>query len=537
MENGSERQYQVSPDVKRHAIFASVALGAILAIALALRLWGAFSDLPYVYHPDEPVNIDVIQTMLVNADPNPHFFHYPSLFLYVNALAALLYFSVRALITGQPWELLPPLSIAMGSTYALSADAVALYRSLSICGGVLSVLLVYRIGRRGGGRKAGLLAAALAAISPLLVADCRHATPDSYVIVFVLLAVVASLGIARSGRWILYIAAGAAVGAAAATKYNGVLACVCVIAAHCVRFGLASKYWPRILVAGVSSAVIFFACSPFSVLDYATSVADLTHEFEHYSGSHQGMEGNTVVWYLYRLWSATGIASLLAVCELVRVWRNRAPVSIVLGCFVMTYLVFIARFNVHNDRTLLPVVPCILLLAASFVAYLVSPQSPLRRVSSSLRRSAVVAVGVGMVISPLRLSIAEARVLSTIDSRATAREWINSELPPTSQVAVESYAPFVSPMRFHIIQAERAIDHTTDWYADHNIDYVVLSQGTFGRYFDNADRYPNEVARYLRLMDSLNLVRRFEDGGYRVLVYQTRKGGVPRSEPRDLVNP
>jgi len=26
---------------------------AVLMVALALRLWGAFYDLPYIYHPDE----------------------------------------------------------------------------------------------------------------------------------------------------------------------------------------------------------------------------------------------------------------------------------------------------------------------------------------------------------------------------------------------------------------------------------------------------------------------------------------------------
>ncbi|MBV8996937.1 MAG: hypothetical protein JO287_25280, partial [Pseudonocardiales bacterium] len=57
----------------------------LLLLALVLRLVGLTTDLPYMHHPDEPVNLRVIDAMVANGDANPHFFNYPSLFFYLHA--------------------------------------------------------------------------------------------------------------------------------------------------------------------------------------------------------------------------------------------------------------------------------------------------------------------------------------------------------------------------------------------------------------------------------------------------------------------
>ena len=147
-----------------------------------------------------------------------------------------------------------------------------------------------------------------------------------------------------------------------------------------------------------------------------------TSDFNHYMRGHAGMEGNSPTWYLGELWMGTGIAALLAVCEIGRARRHRVgdrAAVVVLGSFVIAYFLFICRFNVRNDRTLLPIVPCVLLLAAMLAIHLASPQSPLRRVSPVLRRTALVALGLALVVTPLRVTIEQEIRLTTIDSRAT----------------------------------------------------------------------------------------------------------------------
>ncbi len=135
-----------------------------------------------------------------------------------------------------------------------------------------------------------------------------------------------------------------------------------------------------------------------------------------------------------------------------------------------------------------------------------------------------------MIGGALRISVEQAIQLTTPDSRATAREWINSQLPTNATVGVESYAPFVDPARFRIVESERAIDHPLGWYLDKGVDYIVLSQGMFGRYFNPPGRYPGEAGRYLKLMDSMQLLKRFNDGNYEVLVFKTLHGNSPDSQ-------
>lgn len=67
---------------------------ALLLLALVPRLVGLTADLPYMHHPDEPVNLRVIDAMIVNGDANPHFFNYPSLFLTC---------TLRSTSTGRCW--------------------------------------------------------------------------------------------------------------------------------------------------------------------------------------------------------------------------------------------------------------------------------------------------------------------------------------------------------------------------------------------------------------------------------------------------
>jgi 4-amino-4-deoxy-L-arabinose transferase-like glycosyltransferase len=439
----------------------------------------------------------------------------------VNAAAGWLSARVPVLTGGAPRELHELLSIAMGSTFTFDPDAVMLFRSLALGSGVLSVALVFLLGKRGHSVAVGLVAAALTAVSPLLITDCRYVTPDSYVVLFGQLTALAALSVARTGsRW-SYVAAGAAVGAAAASKYNAALVCLYVIAAHCLHFGLTPRGGLRLIGAGLVSVLVFLLCSPFVLLDYATFAADASTDFAHYSKMHQGMEGHAPTWYTQQLWAGTGIAVILAVAEIARGVRRRDALPIILAAFAVPYFLFICSFHVRNSRTLAPLVPSVLLLASIFLIEGVVPRLVAATTSIGLRRALLCVCGLALIFVPLRVTVDQARALTTVDSRTTAREWIDAELPEHATIAVESYAPFVNPARFRIVQSERAINHAPSWYPEHGVDYIVLSQGTFGRYFADPQTYPFEVLRYVQLTRSATLVRRFADGGYEIDVYKT----------------
>src|SRR6201989_3069572 len=84
--------------------------------------------------------------------------------------------------------------------------------------GVLAVLVLYRVVRRLAGPGAGLIAAAVLAVSPAAVALDRGNISDSLMIFLVLLAADAGCGALDDGRWWRLVLAGIWVGLAFQAK-------------------------------------------------------------------------------------------------------------------------------------------------------------------------------------------------------------------------------------------------------------------------------------------------------------------------------
>ena len=90
-------------------------LGAIVVLALSLRIWAIDFGLPFMYHPDESMKIRIAQHMFKTGDLNPHYFKKPTLFIYLNALAYVPYYLIGR-VTGHfesPDDIVPPTMLAM----------------------------------------------------------------------------------------------------------------------------------------------------------------------------------------------------------------------------------------------------------------------------------------------------------------------------------------------------------------------------------------------------------------------------------------
>lgn len=500
---------------------------AILLLALLLRLWGAFDDLPYVLHPDEPVNLFVIQGMYTRASFDPQYFHYPSLFYDIELAAAHAFFDLRAALFGSVWEPQAPLMIAMGTVEVFDPTPVILFRSVTILLGVAAVAVCERVAAASYGPRVGLFAATLLALAPIAVADSRCVTPDTLVLLLSLLTVYLAQRVALSGSWRAYIGAGIALGLAVAAKYNAASLAAVVVFAHGLRCGLAPSAALRLFGAGALSLLTFAATSPYVLIDHAQAFTEIAYEVGHYARGHDGMQGGAAPWYLQQLWRSGGIALPLALLPLARLRGEPAAAKVVLA-FVLVYCAFISLFSVRNVRTLLPALPGVLLLAAAGFEHL---RQRLRHrapsVAPILRHALVGAIAAALVLTPLRVTVREAQALTQPDSRATARVWIERNLPSNATIALESYSPFVDPTHFRVVSLQRAIDLAPDAYAAQGVEYVILSQGMFQRYFDDARTFPNEAGAYLRLMHDFALVKRFEDGNYVIEIRKVPPAAAP----------
>jgi len=266
------------------------------------------------------------------------------------------------------------------------------------------------------------------------------------------------------------------------------------------------------------SIVTFFATTPFALLDHQKFLADLEFEGWHYSTGHAGMEGNTFKWYLAHLWKTEGALGLFAIVEILRGIYMRSKKIVLLSVFPLAYFIFINNFAVRNDRTILPLTPFLFLLAASFLATLLVPAT--RR--QSRWKWPMLVSGIFILVSlifPLLQTAQDGIRLTAIDSRETARIWIERNLPPGSRIAIESYAPYVDPQRYTVQGFGWMIFETPEWFVTNRFDYLVVSQGIYGRFYLEPDRYPNEIAKYDRLFRVFDLVKQFTDGGFEIRIY------------------
>ena len=502
-------------------------LAAIVLLALALRLPAIDYDLPYILHPDEPAVIRISRDIFATGDLNPHFFDYPSLIFYANAFAYTpLYLSGR--LTGafdSRDDIIELDSLAMGAVRSRQPAAVLLNRGVSLLVGVGTVVLLFAIGRVLDGRaSAGLVAALLLAVWPQHAYHSRVVTTDAMLTFFIMLAFLMAALIFRRGQTWHYLGAGVAVGLAAGTKYNGAMIALTVPLAHFLRAGWRGWRDARLYAAGAVAVLVFLLTTPYAILDYPAFSTALFGVAGHYDTGHAGMEGDTLAWYTAFLWTTTTVTPLLAVAQIARgLWQRSKP-TLLLAAYPVAYFLFIIRFEVRNDRTILPIVPFLFLLAAVALVDLaaLARRAPGRGKRGALGVLLVALIGV-MIAYPTWTAVRANRLVAQEPSQVTAANWIIDNLEPGARVAIEAYTPYLDPAVYDVTVLNNLAEYSAEWYADQGFDYLIAGSGMYGRYVNDPQRYPDEARRYELIFERYQLVRAFEDAlGREVRIYRVQ---------------
>jgi len=371
---------------------------------------------------------------------------------------------------------------------------------MTICG-LVTVYLVYRMGREIFGRSSGIAAALLLALSPTHVLASHYYRPDALVTLLATASVFAAVGVYRFGRWTDYLAAGLLAGLAAASKYNGGIVLVTLWVAHLLRRGALSD--ARLWLGTAASGVGFLAGTPFALFDMPAWLDGMAFEVRHcYVLGHPGAEGgNGALWYLGRLLSTTGAAPLLAVLGVVADAVHRRWSTLLMASFAVAYFALIASPRVHATIALTPLLPLLALLAArGFV--LLWQGMPVGRGMRLLTRIAVLLV---LLAVPTVQTARTAYQFARPEVRTLAENWMLEHLPASSKVAAESYSPLLTD-RFDITYVVRLADHPPAWYVENGFDYLIASSAVFGRYYVNASAYEAQVAAYERIFTSFSLL-------------------------------
>jgi 4-amino-4-deoxy-L-arabinose transferase-like glycosyltransferase len=187
--------------------------GGLFLGALAIRLVGIGFGLPYMYYWDEGFIASPVKNFLAAGELFPHFYHYPSGYMYLQFLAAPISYLIFILKNGPA-----PVAAMELSDYLLVG------RSLTAVIGAAAAVLVYWFAvRLWRDRLAGTIAGILLALSPLSVADSRALATDVPMAAAAFLGVFLIFLYLERGDWKTLIAAGAVMGAAVGVKYNAAL--------------------------------------------------------------------------------------------------------------------------------------------------------------------------------------------------------------------------------------------------------------------------------------------------------------------------
>src|SRR4051794_26279158 len=171
------------------------ALGAVLAVALGVRLWGIRQGLPYAYNADENAHFVPGAIGLFGHGYNPHYFVNPPAYTYLLHAVFQVWFGGRA---------------GVSSAFAVHPTQVfVVARVAAAVVGTLAVWLLYVAAARFVDRRVGLLAAALMAVAFLPVFYSHLALNDVPTMAPVALSLIGTAGVLRRGALADYALAGA----------------------------------------------------------------------------------------------------------------------------------------------------------------------------------------------------------------------------------------------------------------------------------------------------------------------------------------
>lgn len=417
---------------------------AVLLLAAALRFWGIQFGFPGLYRPDEEYFVNAV-VFIDRGDMNPHFFFYPSFYMYFNVVVWRVYVFMEMLLGNYT----PPQPI----TQFLAQHPNIVYfmgRCVSAVFGVVTVLLIYLIGRRFYSEATGLIGAFFLAINPVHTLNSHFFKSDIATTFFILVALLFMLHYVENGRRKHFIWAGVFSGVAFSTNYYGGFLLIPLIVSkglHALRrrkpLGPVLREYDTFL-SPLVMIVVFLVLSPFIFLDYHKFLyhfhrmlfcdrVNLYQTMVQHGFSDYSFQKPLVYSLRFGLRHAMGIVpALLSVASVIYLVLRRRPVDLCLVLFVLVYFFFINTGKAVFIRYYLGIVPLLsLFLAEMLVAVW----------KRFLGKWGVVGVVVGCMFmllvaaEPIYVTLRQNHLLAQPDTRTLAAEWIAKNIPPGSKIA------------------------------------------------------------------------------------------------------
>ncbi len=474
----------------------ALALVAVLGVALGLRTWGIGFGLPYVYHYDEHFYINTALNLGAGILHNPP---YASVgFSNILFPQYVIYF-LMGRIQGTF------LSLHQFEA-AYRADPTAFYifaRVTSAVLGTLTVLPVYWLGRilaPAQPTATGFIAASLIAVSFLFVRDAHYAVPDVAMSFGVILAVCLVVAGVNYSYTRLIDLGGLVAGAAISMKWTALpvvlpvlLGSLLIAEKESTEQGGAARLRP-LFATTLWIALGFSLTSPQVIVNPAPYLREVFDQLgADQSGGFEIWRVDSLPgWFFYIKTLGYGLGVLMGGLALIgvtrRLWlvvRYRDRLGCLLLAFPVAYFLVMGATRHYFARYALPLAPFAAVFAADAILWLTGRLA--RRNHSSVWVATTVLV-LAAVSQPLASSVRYDWLLTQVDTRTLAKEWIEANVPAGAKIAVDwptHGPPLATPERptpyadrvydVTLVGGAGLADHPLAWYREHGFDYLIAS--------------------------------------------------------------
>ena len=446
----------VTAAMPRRIDLINVLLALILVLALALRVVGTDWDQGGLYHPDErdflgrAERLDFGQLtepglLSIESRLNPKWFNYGSLPLY--ALAG-----VKALaspFTERTWNLF---------------DLRFPGRNLAALADTITVLLVYLLATRlVGDRRAGLLAALLAALAVIHIQNAHYTAVDAPMTMFITATIYFSVRMVQEHQQKDALLAGAMLGFAIATKVTAAPVGVALATAHVLLLagpsivaGKAQQVTPEQvklvlrygILSGAAAVIALLVTQPYMIIDWDTYFGNIYRQSEmvrrvvDFPFTRQYVDTPAYLYQIRQLstWGlgiSLGIAVWLGlIWALVRTVVKRDLAFVIVLSFLLPYLLVNGQFDVKFLRYMLPATPLLIAFTGCAIWWVYSWVLPrMHRVA----RVAVYVVGAVAFLFLVHYSIAYLNVFTGPHPAQEVSKWLRENAATGNMVIQEHW--------------------------------------------------------------------------------------------------
>lgn len=495
-------------------IVVYIILAVILILAFAIRFRGLPFGLPLETHPDEPRVVNSALRIVQSGEMNPHFFDYPSMYIYMQAALFKVTKSISYGTNGD-YKSIKPLLYSRG-------------RLMTVFISMGTIFVVFLLCRMFFGSTAALAAASFLAFSYNHIANSFLITVDSPMTFFVLMSIFMSVLLQVKGpAWKFYIWNSIFIGFAVGCKYTAVFAALPFFFAH---FAVSSFSFKKIFnrkgfIAILLMIVAFLITTPYSILDYHTFQQHLNNDLSSYAGGLPGSEMESRLSYgpyFSYLVDGFGVIPLLFALGggLVMLFYHRKydkKMGFLLLIFPVFFFLFIGGFRLSFMRNLMPILPFLSIFAGVSIKTVwdmaVPPSSNSKRTTQALWfpvAALVIALGLYGMIQQGGKAVKYVRTITLPDTRSMCKDWIEKHLPPGARIILDFYTMGLDKKKFKIKRL--SIGAMGNYRNYIHFDYIVTSNYDYNRFFKNEKKYLNRTATYREIF-TYPLIQEFKPNG------------------------